>query len=112
VSHDLKQELSALGLRHTAEALDDIVALATKNRWSVQQLFEYVARVEAEERARRSLERRIGRSKLGKFKSMADFDWAWPKRIDREAVESAVALDFVEKAHNVVPVAPRGSARR
>ncbi|MCM2334542.1 MAG: ATP-binding protein, partial [Anaeromyxobacteraceae bacterium] len=36
------------------------------------------------------------------------FDWAWPKRIDREAVESAVSLDFVEKAHNVVLVAPQG----
>jgi DNA replication protein DnaC len=31
-----------------------------------------------------------------------------PKRIGREAVESAVALDFVEKAHNVVLVAPQG----
>jgi DNA replication protein DnaC len=39
---------------------------------------------------------------------MPDFDWAWPKRIDREAVESAVALDFIEKAHNVVLVAPQG----
>lgn len=108
MSRDLKQQLAALGLRHTAEELDDLIALATKSRWSAQQLFEHVARVEFEDRARRSLERRLGRSRLGKFKSMADFDWAWPKRIDREAVESAVSLDFVDKAHNVVLVAPQG----
>ena len=108
MNRDLNEQLRSLGLRHTAEVLDDIVALATKNRWGAHQLFEHVARIEAEDRARRSLERRLGRSKLGKFKPMADFDWAWPKRIDREAVESAVALDFMEKAHNVVLVAPQG----
>ena len=26
---------------------------------------------------------------------MADFDWAWPKRIDRAAVEAALRLDFL-----------------
>jgi len=36
---------------------------------------------------------------------MADFDWAWPKQIDRDAVEAALRLDFLEKAHNVVLVA-------
>jgi DNA replication protein DnaC len=108
VSRDLKDQLCDLGLRHSADMLDDIVALATKNRWSAHQILEHVARLEAEDRARRSLERRLGRSRLGRFKSIADFDWAWPKRIDREAVESAVALDFVEKAHNVVLVAPQG----
>ena len=83
---DLKDQLRVLGLRHTAETLDDLVALATKSRWGAHQLFEHVARTEAEDRARRSLERRLGRSKLGAFKPMTDFDWAWPKRIDREAV--------------------------
>ncbi len=108
MTRDLKEQLRSLGLSHTADVLDDVVALATKNRWGAHQLFEHVARLEAEDRARRSLERRLGRSKLGKFKQMADFDWAWPKRIDREAVESAVSLDFMEKAHNVVLVAPQG----
>jgi uncharacterized damage-inducible protein DinB len=88
VSRDLKDQLCDLGLRHSADMLDDIVALATKNRWSAHQILEHVARLEAEDRARRSLERRLGRSRLGRFKSIADFDSAWPKRIDREAVES------------------------
>ena len=105
---DIKDQLRALCLRHTADTLDDVIALATKSRWGAQQLFEHVARIEAEDRARRGLERRLGRSKLGRFKIMADFDWAWPKQIDRDAVEAAVRLDFLEKAHNVVLVAPQG----
>ena len=105
---DLKEQLRQLGLHYTAGILDDVVALATKNRWGAHQLFEHVARVEAEDRARRSLERRLGRSRIGRLKAIADFDWAWPKRIDRDAVESALNLDFVEKAHNIVLVAPQG----
>jgi len=105
---DLREQLGLLGLRHTAHTLDDLVALATKSRWGAQQILEHLTRIELEDRARRSLERRLGRSRLGRFKAIADFDWAWPKRIDRDAVESAVSLDFVEKAHNVVLVAPQG----
>ncbi|HEX7624665.1 MAG TPA: ATP-binding protein, partial [Anaeromyxobacteraceae bacterium] len=105
---DLREQLGLLGLRHTAEALDDLVALATKGRWGVQQILEHVARIELEDRARKSLERRLGRSRLGRFKAMADFDWAWPKQIDRDAVEAALRLDFLEKAHNVVLVANQG----
>jgi DNA replication protein DnaC len=105
---DIREQLGLLGLRHTAEALDDLVALATKSRWGVQQILEHVARIELEDRARKSLERRLGRSRLGRFKAMADFDWAWPKVIDRDAVEAALRLDFLEKAHNVVLVANQG----
>ncbi|HZZ83106.1 MAG TPA: IS21-like element helper ATPase IstB [Anaeromyxobacteraceae bacterium] len=105
---DLRDQLLTLGLRHTAETIDDLVALATKNRWGAQQVLEHVARGELEDRARRSLERRLGRSKLGRLKAMADFDWAWPKRIDRAAVEAAIQLDFLEEARNVVLVAPQG----
>lgn len=104
----LAEALRAIGLAHTAAELDDLIALATKRRWSVTQILEHVAEAEQRERAKRSLERRVGRSKLGGFKPLAEFDWAWPKRIDRETVESAAKLDFLDDARNVVLVAPQG----
>jgi DNA replication protein DnaC len=104
----LADALRAIGLAHTAAELDDVVALATKRRWSATQILEHIAEAEQRERARRSLERRIGRSKLGGFKPLADFDWAWPTHIDREAVESAARLNFLAEARNVVLVAPQG----
>jgi hypothetical protein len=33
--------------------------------------------------------------------------WNWPKLIDRDAVESALRLDFLAAARNVVLVAPQ-----
>src|SRR3990170_1629326 len=100
----LEKSLAAFGLRHTASSLDDLVALATKKRWSPLQILEHVVETETHERARRSLERRLARSRLGRFKPMADYDWAWPTRIDRDAVESALRLDFLQAGRNVVLV--------
>jgi len=104
----LTEQLAALGLRYTAAHFDDVVALATKRRWSVTQLLEHLVETEHQERTRRSLERRLARSRLGRFTPMSDFDWAWPKRLDRAAVEAALRLDFLADARNVVLVAAQG----
>src|SRR5947209_5512673 len=105
---DLVNALTTLGLRHTAAHLDDVVALATKRRWSTTQLLEHLAESEQQERTRRSLERRLLRSRLGRFTPMSNFDWAWPKRIDRPTVDAVMRLDFLAGARNVVLVAPQG----
>lgn len=104
----LADSLRALDLRRTAEDLSDFIARATKARWSPGQLLEEIARAETLDRARRSVERRLQRAHLGRFKPVADFDWSWPKRIDREAVERILTLAFVDAAENVVLVAPPG----
>lgn len=105
---DLADNLIELGLHYTADALDDIVARAQKGRWSPMQLLEHIAQKELTERSRRSLERRLRRGKIGAFKPIADFDWGWPSQIDRQLVESALSLDFLEHAGNVVLVAAQG----
>ena len=63
---------------------------------------------EEEERARRSLERRLGRAHIGRFKPICDFDWTWPKRCDQTLFEALMTLDFLKDATNVVLVGPNG----
>src|SRR6516165_5605779 len=63
---------------------------------------------EEQERARRSLQRRLGRAHLGRFKPLCDFDWGWPKRCDRVLFEALMTLDFLKEATNVVLVGPNG----
>jgi DNA replication protein DnaC len=105
---DLRSRLRALGLATASGMLDDLVALATKKRWSPVEILEHVADAEEKDRARRGLERRMSRSRLERFKPIADFDWNWPSAIDRPLVESLLTLDFVDGARNVVLVAPGG----
>ena len=70
----------------------------------VQVLLDY----EEKERQRRSLERRVRNSRIGRFKLMADFDWSWPTKIDRLLIEELLQLDFVKEAANVVLVGSGG----
>jgi len=105
---ELSARLAALGLRHCAEHLDDLVAFAQKRRLGPRELLEHITDLEEKDRARRSLERRAARSRIGRFKPIADYDWNWPKHIDRAKVEAAVQLDFLAEHRNVVLVAPQG----
>jgi DNA replication protein DnaC len=105
---DIQKQLKSLNLLHLSENLDDIMALATKKRMTHVQLLEHIVRLEQDDRARRGLLRRTRRARLGRFKAMADFDWNWPTKIDRPAVESALRLDFVSGARNIVLVASQG----
>lgn len=43
---------------------------------------------EEEGRSDRSLRRRMRAARLGHFKQVADYDWKWPRRIDRAAIDS------------------------
>lgn len=105
---DLRSLLRSLGLSATADGLDDLIALATKKRWSPVELFEHVVTLEDKDRAKRGLQRRIKRSRLDRFKPMADFDWNWPTKIDRLLVESVIRLDFLSEPRNVVLAAAQG----
>lgn len=63
---------------------------------------------EEDERTRRSLERRIKDARIGRFKPLADFDWQWPVRCDRGAIEGLMSLEFIAESANVVLVGPNG----
>ncbi|AUX31281.1 MULTISPECIES: ATP-binding protein [Sorangium] len=67
-----------------------------------------VLAIEERERHKRSLERRLKNSRVAAFKPMADFDWSWPKKIDREAVDDLFGFGFLTTGHNAVLVGPNG----
>ena len=71
---------------------------------------EYLG-VEEDERSRRSLERRIRGARLGAFKSIADFDWQWPKVVDREQIDDLLQLSFLDERANVVLFGPTGTGK-
>jgi len=59
-------------------------------------------------RQQRSLERRIQHSKIGRFKPMADFDYAWPTKLDREQIDDLFSLTWIDQPTNVILVGPNG----
>lgn len=90
-------------LAHWPEVMADADADADAARRIAQRL-----RWEADERGRRSLERRLRDAHIGQFKPVADFDWSWPKRIDRAAIDELMTLQFTTDATNVALVGSNG----
>jgi DNA replication protein DnaC len=105
---DLLAQLRALGMHATADSLDDLIARATEHRLAPRALIEEILRAETADRKRRSLERRRINSRLGSFKPIADFDWNWPRKIDRPLIEQALTLDFLRQGRNLVLLGPNG----
>lgn len=100
--HNLEQLRSralALRLNGLLEHWDDVGAAD----W-VAPLIQW----EEDERDRRSLVRRLRDAHLGKFKALADFDWTWPQRIERPAIEEMMSLSFMKDASNIVFLGPNG----
>ena len=93
---DRLRALALYGLASQAEGLMHQPWLAT------------VLEIEELERHRRSLRRRMDNARLGTFKLLADFDWAWPQQCDRALVQELHSLAFIEEAANVVMIGPNG----
>src|SRR6187549_3768759 len=96
---ELKTRLKALGLFGLISCCDEII----EKPW-----LQEVLAIEERERQKRGLERRMRDAHVGAAKPMVDFDWTWPKKIDREAIEELFHLNFVKSEHNTVLVGPNG----
>jgi DNA replication protein DnaC len=73
-----------------------------------QPWLSQVLQIEETERASRSLKRRLDNARLGAFKPIADFDWAWPSKCERALIEELFSLAFLEEAANVVLIGANG----
>jgi DNA replication protein DnaC len=63
---------------------------------------------EERHRSQRSLDSRMRKARLGRFKPMSEFDWKWPKQCDRAVIEQWMQLGFMEGASNLILCGPNG----
>ncbi|MCV2371354.1 IS21-like element helper ATPase IstB [Roseateles oligotrophus] len=103
LSADLHTQAAGLHLHGLLSRWSEVMAEPERARW-VAELLGW----EAQERSRRSLERRLRAAHIGRFKPLADFDWQWPTQCDRAAIEELMTLDFMADASNVVLAGPNG----
>ena len=82
----------SLLLRATALKLHGVINQVNEIKAEGECWLEQFITWEEAHRSQRSLEGRLRKSKLERFKSMADFDWAWPKHCARDVVEQWLQL--------------------
>ena len=95
-------------LENTLKRLRLVGCLARLDELEGQEWLERLVAIESEERTRRSLENRTRIAGLGSYKPLCDFDWVWPKKLDRALVEELLTLRFLEEGANVVLLGPNG----
>ncbi len=105
---NLNDSLATLRLHYLAAHYDEFAKTAIKQRMGPTEIIEAIIKNEIQERSRRLINARLTRAKIGKFKTMADFDWSWPKFIPRERIERLFKLDFIAEPLNVILVSTAG----
>lgn len=108
MTSDIQDVLRKIKLQWLAGNLDDFVARATKARLSPVQIIEQIAKSEVQNIKQVNLAKRIADARLGNFRSFDQFDWAWPKQLDRDLVEQLLTLSFIEEKRNAIFVGPAG----
>lgn len=97
-------------LQQRAQALKLYGLVAHWDELSTEQLAWVATWLQWEEvqRAQRGLQRRLRGAHIGRFKSLADFDWKWPKQIDKGAISQLMNLEFINETSNIILIGSNG----
>lgn len=47
-------------------------------------------------------------ARIGRFKPLCNFDWTWPRKCERAAIDDLMSLAFLQDATNAVLIGPNG----
>ena len=104
----LGQRLSTLHLPFMREHHQQLARIAADKNWAYGEYFSELVNGEIAEREDRGVARRIKLARFPVKKSMDQFDWNWPTKINRAQIQNLFALDFVAQKANVVFVSGTG----
>jgi len=97
-----RDRLGYLKLRFMAEHYQQLAAEAAQKGWSHQDYLERLIQGEAEMRWDNSIHRRIKIARFPVVKTLDQFQWNWPKKINRLQVQQLFTMDFVANKANAI----------
>jgi len=98
----LNEQLGALRLLTIQEHYAALASEAAQKQWTH---VDYLARLiegEAQRRQELAIQRRIAAARFPCIKTLDQFDWNWPKKINRTQVQNLFRLAFLPEKANVV----------
>jgi len=106
-THDIARfeaDLEYLKLPYTREHYHDTIRAAVDQGLDHLGWFMPLIEAEAQLRQDRSVERRLRLARFPVRKTLDQFDWTWPKKIDRLRIQNLFHLKFIEERANVILV--------
>jgi DNA replication protein DnaC len=105
---NLEPTLARLNLTWVRDNVNQEIAEAARKNRTHQEFLERLLAGETEQRHARAVERRFRDARLPARKTLHSFDWAWPRKINRDQVQHLFTLRFLEDNTNVVFIGGTG----
>lgn len=106
----LLADLAELKLHRLAEVCQEVLDEAARKGSSMLDVLATLIGEEVTVRRQQALQRRIGRARLPKPKTLAEYDFTFPKRIPKQAVLRLFDCDFLAQHGCAVLIGPTGTA--
>ena len=104
----LEKNMSSLKLKYFLENYQAAAQLGAEEQMSHLDFLAELVNGETAERNARAVERRLRNAKLPFEKSMDQFQWSHPDKINRLQIENLMRLDFIDKKANVLLIGSPG----
>ena len=107
----LDRDLAELKLLEIAQSYREVLDDAGRKGSSFLEVLAILIGLEQAAREQRALERRLREARLPKPKTLAEYDFKFPKRIPKAAIVRLFDCDFIERHGCAVLIGPTGTGK-
>jgi DNA replication protein DnaC len=107
----LDRDLAALKLPQIARSYREVLDEAARKGSSMLEVLAILIGMEQAAREQRALERRLRQARLPKQKTLAEYDFLFPKRIPKAAILRLFDCDFIQRHGCAVLIGPTGTGK-
>lgn len=107
----LERDLAELKLLEIAKQYREVLDEAARKGSSMLEVLATLVGIEQANREQRALERRLREARLPKQKTLAEYQFDFPKRIPKAAVLRLFDCDFIQQHGSAVLIGPTGTGK-
>ena len=108
----LEHDLAELKLLEIAKSYREVLDEAARKGIAMLEVLATLIGMEQTIRQQRALERRLRQARLPKHKTLAEYQFDFPKRVPKTAIVRLFDCDFIERHGCAVLIGPTGTAKR
>ncbi|MGA3181931.1 MAG: IS21-like element helper ATPase IstB [Verrucomicrobiota bacterium] len=98
----LHQQLDSLKLPLIKDQYNELAQTAAQQSWSHVEYLGRLVDAQYQQRLQRTIQHRIKAARFPVLKTLEQFHWDWPKKINRLQVQNLFRLEFLTQKANVI----------
>jgi DNA replication protein DnaC len=106
--HDFEKHLAYLKLPYIRGNYEAVAKIAAQKQWTHVHFLTELIKQEAALRKDKAVLSRIRLARFPVVKTMDQFNWSWPRKINRVQIENLFRLTFIEEKSNIILIGSVG----